>query len=110
MIYLVGEPVNDWLNLSEEERINTVLEAMEKLFPSIEGRIREHFKGMSEAVWNETGSGAYLVFEPEKIRDAMQPVDRLVFSSVPRGWVEDALKDGKLAVEQIQKMFENKNE
>ena len=50
MIYLVGEPVNEWLNHSEEERINTVLEAMEKLFPSIEGRIREHFKGMSEAV------------------------------------------------------------
>ena len=110
MIYLVGEPVNEWLNLSEEERIKTVLEAMEKLFPSIEGRIREHFKGMSEAVWNEAGSGAYLVFEPEKIRDAMQPVNRLVFSSVPRGWVEDALKDGKLAVEQIQKLYENKNE
>ena len=35
----------------------------------------------------------------------MNPVDRIVFSSVPRGWVEDALKDGKIAIKQVQNIF-----
>ena len=71
----------------------------------MKGGARKHFKDMSEVVWNEPGSGAYILYTPEEMGDAMKPVDRLVFSSVPRGWVEYALLDGKLAVQQIQKIF-----
>ena len=106
MIYLSGEPVHDWLTLSVEDRINVALEAIGKLFPSMKGGARKHFKDMSEVVWNEPGSGAYILYTPEEMGDAMKPVDRLVFSSVPRGWVEYALIDGKSAVQQIQKIFQ----
>ena len=105
MIYLSGEPVHDWFNLSVEDRINVALEAISKLFPSMKGGTRRYFKDMSEVVWNEPGSGAYILFEPEEMRDSMHPVDRLVFSPVPRGWVEDALKDGNIAVQQIKDIF-----
>ena len=107
MIYLLGEPVHDWLSQSKEDRANKVLEALDTLFPSMNGNTRRHFKDISEVVWNEPGSGAYILFDAEKIRDAMKPVDRLVFSSVPRGWVEDTLTDGLLALEQIQSIFDH---
>ena len=110
MIYLLGEPVHDWISISKEDRINEVLEALDSLFPSMKGNTRKNFKDISEVVWNEPGSGAYILFDAEKIRDTMKPVDRLVFSSVPRGWVEDTLTDGQLALEQIQNIFDHRKE
>jgi len=105
MIYLLGESVNDWLKYSVDDRISESLNAIGKLFPSMEGKTRKHFKDISEVVWNEAGSGAYFVFNAEHVRDVLQPIDRLVFSPVPRAWIDDALKDGNVAIDQIQRAF-----
>ena len=105
MIYLLGDSVKQWLDYSVDERTNEALKAIEKLFPSIEGTIKKHFKDITEVVWNEVGSGAYFVVDAEYVRDTLQPLDRLVFSPVPRAWIEDALKDGQTAVNQIHNIF-----
>ena len=47
------------------------------------------------------GSGAYVLSEAESIRDVLQPIGPLVFSPVPRGWINDTLKDGEIALNQM---------
>ena len=105
MVYLLGESINQWLEYSVDERINEALKAIEKLFPSIEGTLKQHFQDMTEVVWNEAGSGAYFVVNAEYVRDTLKSLNRIVFSPVPRAWIEDALIDGEMAVNQIQNIF-----
>ena len=105
MVYLMGGSANEWLKYSVEDRIEYSLKAVEDLFPSLKDSIRKHFKDLSEVAWDEKGSGAYYLNNPECIRDALVPVSRLVFSPVPRAWINDALIDGEIAISQVKSIL-----
>ena len=105
MVYLMGGSAIEWLKYSVEDRIEYSLKAVEDLFPSLKDSIRKHFQDLSEVAWDEKGSGAYYLNNPECIRDALVPVSRLVFSPVPRAWINDALIDGEIAISQVKSIL-----
>ena len=105
MGYLRGNPVKRWLNTPEKERIAMMLDDVEKLFPSAKNIIRNLYQGFTEQVWQEEGAGAYVLMNAESIRNSLTPVGRIVFSPVPRGWINDTLNDAQIAVDEIQKVL-----
>ena len=48
-------------------------------------------------------AGAYVLQNAESFRDKLSQVGRIAFSPVPRGWIDDSLIDGQIAVDQIHK-------
>lgn len=105
MLYLRGEAMKRWLEHPLVQRKCKALDAIEQLFPFVKGQLKKHLKDFIEVVWDEAGSGAYFLTDAEKVRDTLQPIDRIVFSPVPRGWIDDALKDGQMTINQIKKIF-----
>ena len=108
MTYLRGNSVKRWLGKSKTDRVEKVLDEVEKLFPSAKNNVRNLYQGCSEVIWDEEGAGGYVLLNAESIRDSLTPVNRVVFSPVPRGWINDTLEDAQLAVNEIQRVLENK--
>ena len=54
---------------------------------------------------NEEGADGYVLMNAESIRDMLTPVGRIIFSPVPRGWINDTLKDAQIAVNEVQKVL-----
>ena len=107
MLYIRGEPMKKWLEFTLEERKHKALNVIENLFPIVDGKIMKYFQDFQEVVWDEDGSGAYMLNDAENIRNALQPIDHLVFSPVPRCWINDAIEDGKVAINQTLNIFNN---
>lgn len=105
MIYIRGEPAKRWLEYPQDIRLVKALNAIERLFPSAKDDIRRLFQDFTEEIYNEEGSGAYVLRDAEIIRDSLKPFGRIVFSPVPRGWINDTLKDGQIAVDAIQSIL-----
>ena len=105
MVYLRGNPVKRWLNTPEKEKIAMVLDDIEKLFPSAQNIVRNLYQGYTEQVWHEEGAGAYVLMNAESIRNLFIPVGKIVFSPVPRPWINDTLNDAQLSVHQIHNIL-----
>merc|ERR1712150_94655 len=108
MIYLRGEPVKQWLHSSKEVRLEKILSDVERLFPSTKHCIRNLFQGFIEEIWNENGAGAYVLQNAESFRDTLHPHGRMVFSPVPRGWINDTLNDAQIAVDKLHRVLTSK--
>jgi len=105
MIYLRGDSVKRWLSRPKSDRIDKVLDEVEKLFPSAKTNVRNLYIGSTEVSWDEEGAGGYVLLNAESIRDSLTPVGRLIFSPVPRGWINDTLEDAKIAVKKLQRVL-----
>lgn len=105
MIYLRGDPVNQWLHSSKEVRIEKILSDLGCLFPSAKDCIRNLFQGFIEEIWNEKGAGAYVLQNAKSLRDTLRPHGRMVFSPVPRGWIDDTLNDAQIAVDKLHRVL-----
>ena len=104
IVYLRGEPMRRWKECSCEERQEKSLAAVERLFP------RADVQGLLEEVhdqwWDEDGSGAYYLSGAPRLIPSLRPVGQCVFSPVPRGWVDDALVDGRDAVSDVLRLLQ----
>ena len=102
MIYIRGEPVKRWLKIPQKLRIAKLLNDVENLFPSAKDNVRNLYEDFTEVIWDEEGAGAYVLMNAESIRDSLTPVGRVIFSPVPRGWINDTLNDAQMAVSLLQ--------
>merc|ERR1711902_154067 len=98
MIYLRGDPVKRWLDCSKEVRVEKALSDVERLFPTAQHCIRDLFLGLKEQPWDKVGEGAYVLQQAKVLRDKLIPFGRIVFSPVPRPWIDDTLIDSHIAV------------
>ena len=90
---------------SKEIRIEKILRDVERLFPSAEHSIRNLFLGFTEEIWNEKGAGAYVLQNAKSFRDTLRPHGRMVFSPVPRGWIDDTLNDAQIALDKLHRIL-----
>ena len=108
MIYLRGDPVRRWLNCSKEVRIEKALSDVERLFPTAQNCIRDLFLALKEQPWDKEGEGAYVLQHAKAFRDKLITFGRIVFSPVPRPWIDDTLIDSQIAVDNLHKLFISK--
>ena len=99
MLYIRGDPMVRWMQSTDSDRVRQGLEAIQQLFPK--ARVRELFEAHHEQVWDEPGNGAYYLSGAPEVMQVLSPVGRLVFSPVPRGWLNDAINDGADAVQLV---------
>ena len=99
MLYIRGDPMVRWMQSAD--RVRQGLGWIKQLFP--EARVHELFEAHHEQVWDEPGAGAYYLSGAPAVMQALSPVGRVVFSPVPRGWLDDAINDGAGAVQLVLK-------
>jgi monoamine oxidase len=98
MLYITATSMIEWMKKSELYRVEYTISTIEKLFPSVD--VRSLYNGYKEVCWIE--DGAYMLHSVQNLQNLLSPIsNRLVFSPIPRGWIDDALLDGKNILKQI---------
>ena len=89
----------------KEVRVEKALSDVERLFPTAQHCIRDLFLGLKEQPWDKEGEGAYVLQHAKVFRDSLIPFGRIVFSPVPRPWIDDTLIDSQIAVDNLHKLL-----